>query len=99
MGYGNIYKFTGASGVNELSHMVSVGLFPNPASDFITLKTEQFNSIKKIEIAGIEGKTVCTLNNPQDRTICIRELNQGVYFITVSTDKGVFLGKFTKSNN
>ncbi len=69
------------SGVDKTS------IFPNPATDFITINTEnQFiTKIIVIDILGIPRKTVCTISK-EGLKVDIHQLESGMYFI-IGMDK------------
>jgi len=87
--FGTILKTTGGvvgiSG-NPVSH--SIKLFPNPASDFLTIDCQ---SAMKGEIAiyNIDGRKICTSPVTSKKTvkIDIRDLLPGVYCVTIIDDQ------------
>lgn len=75
----------------ELLQTPKYEIFPNPASEFLSVKGE---SIDKIEIFDTFGKRISV--NYENETIDIRSLNQGIYFLMIKNEKGVFTEKFLK---
>ena len=71
---------------------VQVGVFPNPAENYLNISTT--NEINNINIMNLAGQTVYS---GIDRSIDISDLNDGVYFVQISTDKGVVTKQFVKN--
>lgn len=72
---------------NSISVKTTLQLYPNPASEAITVKTKD-NVIKKIAIRNLVGQTVlaATGNNTTEQTVDISTLNLGTYLVLISTD-------------
>lgn len=71
---------------------VQVGVFPNPAENYLNISTT--NEINNINIMNLAGQTVYS---GIDRSIDISDLNDGVYFVQISTDKGVVTKQFVNN--
>jgi hypothetical protein len=64
-----------------------IKVFPNPASEIITIQVPiQFGAIKRIEIFSALGQLVKTTEDAID--INIAQLAKGVYFVGVANEKG-----------
>ncbi|MBV8325561.1 T9SS type A sorting domain-containing protein [Chryseobacterium sp.] len=61
-------------------HKKTIGIYPNPASHFITIETAE--KIKEVNIFTPSGQKVLT---SQAGVIDIRSLNHGVYFLEIKT--------------
>lgn len=59
-------------------------LFPNPATDNITIK----ETVGKIEITNLLGETIKTINNYNGESINLNRLNSGIYI--AKTENGAF---------
>ena len=72
----------------------SIAIFPNPATNTLTIQTPQKATL---EITNIEGQIIKTFNitNPET-TIDVSGLSGGVYIIKAQSDKGVVVRKFIK---
>jgi hypothetical protein len=75
-----------------------VSLFPNPAKDFIKVRSEQ-SAICKLKVLGVDGKTYYSQEyNPSERSIeksvSTKELNNGVYITIIETTAGKSIHKF-----
>jgi photosystem II stability/assembly factor-like uncharacterized protein len=114
--YGAIYAATHGRGVYESMSFVTVPetekpeqvklskleVYPNPASDEITLRLPVDNNSKLVRIFNISGKTMhqVRLNNAGSptATINISSLPAGTYIIELSGDQFRQTGKFIKVN-
>jgi len=66
-----------------------VQLFPNPASEFISVQTTHM--ISRLMIFNIKGQLIYhESSNTQQLKLEISEFESGLYLIKVETDKGVF---------
>ena len=78
-----------------------VAIFPNPAADYITLRLKSpVNASVQLQISTSDGRVVrqSIYGNPAlDIKEDIRSLTQGLYFITLKSEGGVFSGKFVKN--
>jgi Zn-dependent M28 family amino/carboxypeptidase len=88
------------SGTKEYSSEDHMKVFPNPAGDFIHLQwqNEAFNKIDYLRIYSIDGKLIKSLavvngfQNP--KSIFVKDLEEGVYFIHISVDGQIQTGRF-----
>jgi hypothetical protein len=80
----------------------SIKLYPNPANEYVnlqcTMNDVQLESVEVIDIYGKVVRTVVGANNhsPIPTRINISGLAGGIYFVRVTTDKGVVMKKFVK---
>ena len=82
------------TGINQISENINLTIFPNPATDNITIEAPQ-QSI--IEISNIEGQLIKTLAASSAKTnIDVSTLPCGVYIVQVKSEKGVAVKKFIK---
>jgi hypothetical protein len=67
-------------------------MYPNPAADFLSLEAESL--IRQVVISDLNTRTIrrISLNNYKG-TIDIGGLHQGMYLISIETDKGIFTQK------
>ena len=73
-----------------------ISIYPNPATKEIQLSHSQ-GVVNNVQIIDINGKIVLTINRPIDKKpIDISTLKDGVYFISVNTDKGIEVKKLIK---
>jgi len=87
--------FTDTSGINEVQGIENnISVFPNPASDNVTIETPQFSTI---QISNIQGQLIKTITTTSTKTnVDVSEFPNGVYIVEVKTEKGVAVRKFVK---
>ena len=78
---------------NELNNEFVV--YPNPANDFLILKSNDNLPIKEISIADLNGRIVLKEISNFDK-ININLLESGVYLMAVNTNKGIVTKKILK---
>ncbi len=88
-----------SSGIIEKNSIIDFKLYPNPATDNITIENTQK---AVVEISNIEGQIIKNTNtNEKHTTIDISAFPSGVYFvkvipIAIGTEKGIEVRKFVK---
>jgi hypothetical protein len=88
--------YSSITNVSNIEREEKVEIFPNPASDFITLKTNFLPGENTYQIIDLQGKIVLSgALNPYNAIIDIRNLAQGTYFIEFPLQKQLAL-KFIK---
>ncbi|SFU49696.1 Por secretion system C-terminal sorting domain-containing protein [Pustulibacterium marinum] len=74
-------------------------IYPNPASDFLHIKSKE--SLDQVQIVNQVGKQVMTLTtdhlNEFENSINIADLERGIYYVTVSSEGNVSSYKIVKS--
>ncbi len=73
-----------------------IKIFPNPANTYLQIETRNLN-IKTCEIYNIYGETVINNSSLQQGAISkinVTNLQKGIYFIKLQTDKGIIIKKF-----
>jgi hypothetical protein len=81
-------------GIEEIASNKDIIIYPNPATETMTIEALQK---AVIEIMNIEGQRIKTINDVGTKmTIDIGDLSNGVYIIKATTDKGVAVKKFIK---
>jgi len=71
-----------------------VSFYPNPASDVLNIRA---NNIKTIEIINMMGAIIInTSASGNTHTLDISSLTPGLYFIRVTTETGVSVGRFIR---
>ena len=97
-GSNNLYKLNASTlKTNDLSKFdikEKLSLFPNPSSSSISISTT--NNIKTINIIDILGKKT-NISNFENNKIDVSSLQNGVYFIEITTEKGSYKQKFIKN--
>ncbi|KAF0191907.1 MAG: hypothetical protein FD166_3755, partial [Bacteroidetes bacterium] len=84
-------------GINENSQELSVSIYPNPASEFVTVSGELNNSA--ISVYSMMGTEVANIRNNGSTTIDINisEYPSGIYFVQVKTETGTAVRKIVVS--
>ncbi|WP_338813853.1 T9SS type A sorting domain-containing protein [Bernardetia sp. Wsw4-3y2] len=85
------YKILSSEENNIFSY--SIELFPNPASDFIEIKSSEI-SLNEYSIVNILGATIKQGHLLEQNTIDISKFNKGLYFIRFMTNKGIITKRF-----
>ncbi len=97
---GIILKTTngGGVGINDISHSPALlKIYPTPSSGSITIRSSGMNQEGLLSILNIESQEVLTRQINQAKTqLDISGLPGGVYFVRLTNDITVKLGKFVK---
>ncbi len=87
----------GALGLNEVNSESQINIFPNPAADKITIENKMLNKETILTISNINGQELMRQQIiGKDTQVDISNLNSGVYFFKLITDKIVEVGKIIK---
>jgi len=84
-------------GLADLVSDESLGMYPNPGSDFIYIKGK--NNLKDISVYDLNGRvlnSISVIGNQLEKKLDITKLTQGVYFVRVLSSKGQFVSKLIK---
>lgn len=80
---------------NVLNNLVSV--YPNPASDVFYITNKSDEIISNIAIYSINGSLIKEIKNPADANgIQVADLQTGVYFVRLTTEKNIINCKLIK---
>lgn len=84
-----------ASLQDELTNMLSVSLYPNPAKESATLEFLGLNSEAKISIVNMKGQIVKTIDiqPSQSYELNLTDFASGVYYVKVITDGKIITQK------
>jgi hypothetical protein len=75
----------------------NVTLFPNPAREYIDIRVDGDLNVSMMEVYDVYGKLINTVNDIDTPTrINVSGLADGMYFVRVTTDKGVVTKSFVK---
>ena len=92
-------EVTDATAVDALAadrDQVDVEVYPNPTKDVVNVQCTMNNvQCTGIEIVDVYGKIITTVNQPQTQ-INVSGLAAGMYFVRVTTDRGVVTKPFVK---
>jgi hypothetical protein len=83
-------------GINELQETRSL-VYPNPATDKITIEIAEGQAPGQLSMMNLNGEEIltCSLIKPKTQ-IDISNLPSGVYFVRLTNDKTVDVGKIVK---
>ena len=70
----------------------SISVYPNPTSDF--LKFDSNSKVNAVQVFDVSGKSVSAVFT--DNQMDVRNLQNGVYLLKITTDEGVSTQKFIK---
>jgi len=84
-------------GINEATKMDNIMIFPNPTMGELTIKNEEL-TIKSIEIFDVYGKKLLSyhLITSSSHHSDISNLQAGIYFVKITTVKGIVTKKTIK---
>jgi len=64
-------------------------LFPNPVSDMVYIRGTDISHIEKYSVATQDGKVILESEDVEERSIDLKPLSAGVYFVTLKDKNGV----------
>ncbi|MEQ8705765.1 MAG: T9SS type A sorting domain-containing protein [Phaeodactylibacter sp.] len=73
---------------------IEVRLFPNPATDAITIQSASV--IRSYEVYSVTGEVVAAKKSIENPTINISDLPKGIYLLRAFSDEGTVMKKFIK---
>jgi hypothetical protein len=83
----------GTSGINSYELSDQIKIYPNPVADKLTIESPQRATI---EIFNMEGQVIKIIASNNKAIINVSTLPNGLYFVKVKTEKGIFIKKFVK---
>ncbi len=96
-GKATVMKYDTVSfGISELNQS-QISIYPNPATDKITLETSGATKESNLVIINIAGQEIITQQISELKTVIdISTLPSGIYFVRMTNDKTVEVGKLLK---
>src|SRR5690554_344094 len=90
-------NFTPTVSINEFVSE-KFNIFPNPATDLVTITNSENIGIKEIAVYDLNGKIVKSQKFKRENKakLDIEELNSGTYFLHIVTDEGTGIKKLVK---
>ncbi len=83
------------TGVNEIDE-ISVDIFPNPASDFLNIRSNDDSSIEEISIISVDGRVLEQIQILQTETmINISDYQAGQYFLMMNKGENTVVKPIT----
>ena len=95
----NCMVVTNCVGFETLSSS-DIALYPNPASQLLTMEIPSNHRIGSIEILDLQGRIIFSqaYNSSNGKhQIPVSEISNGIYFISINTDQGNITKRFVKS--
>jgi hypothetical protein len=92
---GTVVTLSNTVGITEINKNDNIVIYPNPANDNINIDVKNHN---EIIITDISGKVVMNLDSAstQNNTIDISNLSNGIYFVTIKSDRQLITKKLIK---
>lgn len=75
-------EVTGISSNNASQQFMKI--YPNPASDFVTIKTNQLEGIKSLVLYNIVGQPILSQTFITEHKLSVADLNKGTYILVVT---------------
>lgn len=96
----DLWEYTPDS-LEFVADTIPIGIFPNPATDYITISTKSKSSSAAITITNVQGKKIFSnkfsaTNGQIAGTINISNFSKGIYFVEVSDGENKTIKKFVK---
>ena len=84
---GTVYKIIDTSLNNSDFELNGFSIYPNPAKEYIVLRSNEINLGSKIDIFDVAGKLLISnkLNKNIENTIATNSLSKGIYLVSVET--------------
>ncbi|MBQ1819679.1 MAG: T9SS type A sorting domain-containing protein, partial [Bacteroidales bacterium] len=74
-----------------------VNLYPNPAKEYVDIRVDGDLNVTMMEVYDVYGKLINTVNVIDNPTrINVSSLANGMYFVRVTTEKGMVTKTFVK---
>lgn len=73
-------------------------VYPNPTTDFLNVKTNNSDTINRVQVVDLNGRQVMTksFNNVSDAQINVNDLSAGMYLINITSGENRVTKKFLK---
>ena len=68
---------------------ISFKVYPNPATDYVTIKLDEFASDIKVDLVSVTGKLIYSASSINNNRIGIdlSTVSKGVYFLKISANR------------
>ena len=85
-------------GLNQIANDEDFSVFPNPATNLVSISSTSNFSINNVEMFDINGRIIKSipLDNLSNVDITISDLSSGVYMMRITTDQGTATKKIVK---
>jgi len=85
-------------GVDEVATNINFSVYPNPATNLVTVTSTANSSINAIEMFDVNGRMIksIAIDNLSNVDVNISDLSSGVYMMKISSDQGTSSKKIIK---
>lgn len=80
--------------INILENIISI--YPNPFHNVINIEQNSNTIIKNITVSNTLGVIVAAINNPIGNQFPLADFENGMYFLRINTNNGLFIKKIIK---
>jgi hypothetical protein len=98
--WGALLEVTEPTGIKNITASANIAIYPNPASDEITIALPALQAQAQLTIMDVTGRIV--LSNKSSRAdkciLNVQYLSAGAYLVEVRQNSAVYTGKFVKLN-
>jgi uncharacterized delta-60 repeat protein len=78
------YNPNATTTVSDINPGEQITLFPNPANDYIYIKTDSNHPIRDIRLYSIDGKLLRSFDNPGSNRLSTDGLTDGIYYLRLT---------------
>ncbi len=82
-----------ANDIKNSSALKNLTIYPNPVKDILHIETEETNF--SVELYNMQGSLILKTQNSQN--ISVSHLSEGIYWIKLTTEKGIYSSKIVKT--
>jgi hypothetical protein len=94
-GKATVMEYAAPTGIKELQSQISI--YPNPATTEVIIETSAIQTQSQLSIMNLSGEEIISYKITQPKTkIDVATLPNGVYFVRLTNDRTVGIGKFIK---
>ncbi|HLG33741.1 MAG TPA: T9SS type A sorting domain-containing protein [Bacteroidia bacterium] len=95
--HAHLYRYMGTIGIDESNPDKNITLYPNPASDVITIEQKQAAGESVISVFDMSGKKKMVKTTRENKNrVDISGWNAGIYIVEVKSEKGIYRKKIIK---
>ena len=90
-----LYRNTSVNvGIENTYKPLDISIYPNPANDYIFIKTNDSEKFSKVQLLDLNGKVVVEINEENSfQKIDTKNLPSGMYIIRVLGSQSIYTGK------
>ncbi len=88
-----------AEGIEEFRNDNLISIYPNPASDFLSVQRSFTNNLQSIQVINCLGQVIYIDNNFSKSFIDVRYFKNGIYYLKYDNTKEFSIKKFVINHN